>query len=190
MVGRSRETRNNSLRHVACLFRLHRLIMDDLDDLLPEEEQDELTRLAQETIESQMGVVDAADIRRRCGRVLDMYSAGELHDSRDHFHAALVLLYGEKPSHFDLARLLAYQSARMGDSRAWSLYAMAWDRWLLALGKPQRFGTQIIRQQGRWSVGALDERTTDNERAFYGVPPLFVQQQRARQLQYQEEQDD
>jgi hypothetical protein len=66
---------------------------------------------------------------------------------------------------------------------------MAWDRWLVASGKPQRFGTQMIKQDGRWSLGAVDPATNDFERALYAVPPLYVQEQRAKQLQRQEEEE-
>jgi hypothetical protein len=67
---------------------------------------------------------------------------------------------------------------------------MAWDRWLLSLGKPQRFGTQIIKKGGRWSLGELDPSINDVDRAMFGVPPLYVQQQRANQLQSQEDSRD
>jgi hypothetical protein len=153
------------------------------------EPEDELARMAQETIESQVGGSDIENVRRRCERVLTLYEQGAIEDSRDHFHAALVLLYGERSRHYELSRLLSFRSARMGEMRAWTLEAMARDRWLLSVGRPQHFGTQIIREGGRWSLGNIEERTTDTERAMYGVPPLYVQQQRAQQLQRQEERE-
>ncbi|NJN67128.1 MAG: hypothetical protein HC884_10650 [Chloroflexaceae bacterium] len=153
------------------------------------EPDDELAQMAQETIESQVGGSDIESVRRRCERVLALYEQGAIKDSRDNFHAALVLLYGERPRHYELSRLLSHRAAKMGEMRAWTLEAMAWDRWLLSVGKPQHFGTQIIREGGRWSLGNIEERTTDTERAMYGVPPLYVQRQRAQQLQRQEERD-
>lgn len=169
--------------------RLQKIESDPMDE---EEEQplfedpgDELARLAQETIEGQGN--DAAAVRTRCQRVIDLYANGAISDSRDHFHAALVLLYGEKPAHYELARTFARRAADQGEPRAWTLVAMSWDRWLLAVGRPQRFGTQIIKQGGRWSLGLVDEQVSDLDRAFYGVPPLYVQRQRADQLQRQED---
>lgn len=151
---------------------------------------EELARMAQETIESQSVAPDPASARQRCERVLELHQQGKVLNARDNFHAALVMLYGDRPSHYELAYNLADHAARLGEQRAWTLQAMALDRWLLSVGRPQRFGTQIIKQGGRWSLGALDEKVSDSERAMYGVPPLFVQQQRARQLQRQEEQEE
>ncbi len=148
---------------------------------------DELARLAQETIESQVQGNDAATMRTRCQRVIDLYANSAIEDARDNFHAALVLLYGEQSAHYELSRMFARRAAKLGEVRAWTVGAMAWDRWLLSKGRPQRFGTQIIKQGGRWSLGEVDPGMTDLERAFYGVPPLYVQRQRAEQLQRQEE---
>ena len=67
------------------------------------------------------------------------------------------------------------------------MIAAAWDRSLLARGRPQRFGTQFIRENGRWSLGRVDSRVTDYQRALYGVPPLWYQQQNVDQLQRREE---
>ncbi|HMP42686.1 MAG TPA: hypothetical protein PKA05_20065 [Roseiflexaceae bacterium] len=116
-----------------------------------------------------------------------LYAAGLITNGPDNYHAALVMLYGEERAHFDLARTFARRAAALGDSRAWSLVAAAWDRALLARGEPQRFGTQFVREEGRWTLGKVDPSVTDSLRAFYGVPPLWVQQQSADQLQRREE---
>jgi hypothetical protein len=163
--------------------------MDDwnLENQLPEDPGEELARLARETLESQSSANDSAAMRIRCQRVIDLYAAGSIVESRDSFHAALVLLYGEQSAHYELARTFAQRAAQAGETRAWSVSAMAWDRWLLSLGKPQRFGTQIIKKGGRWSLGELDPTINDTDRAMFAVPPLDVQQQRAEQLQRQED---
>ncbi len=163
--------------------------MDDEDASLPEREEpsEELARLAREAIEAQAGSVDMAGSRRRCQRVIDIYSAGHVSDGRDHFHAAWVMLCGETPGHFSMARMFARRATEIGEERAWTLRAMAWDRWLVANGQPQRFGTQIIKQGGRWSLGEVDPGVTDLDRALYAVPPLYVQRQSAEQLQRRED---
>jgi hypothetical protein len=162
-------------------------MFDDENEMREEEPGEELSRLAQETIEGQANGTDLATMRRRCQRVIDLYAKGAIRDARDNFNAALVLLYGEKTAHYDLARTFARRAAKLGEQRAWTLNAMAWDRWLLSIDKPQHFGTQIIKQGGNWSLGQVEEHTSDLERAFYGVPPLYVQLQRVEQLQRQEE---
>ncbi|NJK82342.1 MAG: hypothetical protein HC893_14255 [Chloroflexaceae bacterium] len=150
---------------------------------------EELARLAQETLEAQAGSSSTAAMRERCQRIIELFAKGAILEARDNFHAALVLLYGERLSHYDLARTFAWRAAKLGESRSWSVYAMAWDRWLIAAGKPQRFGTQIIRLNGRWTLGLVDPEVNDQQRAMYGVLPLYVQEERAKQLQRQEESD-
>lgn len=152
-----------------------------------ESTSEELARLAQETLQTQSGEFDVAVMRIRCQRVIDLYAMGAITEGRDNFHAALVLLYGERTSHYDLSRTFAWRAAHDGEMRSWSVYAMAWDRWLISQGKPQRFGTQIIKQKGRWTLGEIDPALNDRERAMYGVLPLDVQHQRAAQLQKREE---
>jgi hypothetical protein len=161
--------------------------MDDDDKVMDEGASEELALMAQETIDSQINATTVDDSPLRGQRVLDLYNQGVIQNARDCFHAALVLLYGDKLAHYGLAQRLARKSALLGEQRSWTVQAMAWDRWLLASGKAQRFGTQIIKQRGRWSLGPVDPQITDNERAFYGVPPLFVQEQRAQLLQNQED---
>jgi hypothetical protein len=161
---------------------------DEFAPLQPQSEEpaEELERLARETLEAQAGAADSVGARRRCQRVIDIYAAGHVQDARDNFHAAWVMICGETQGHYSLARMFARRATDLGEARAWTLRAMAWDRWLVASGKPQRFGTQIIKQQGRWSLGAVEPTISDLERAFYAVPPLYVQRQRAEQLQRQE----
>ena len=152
-----------------------------------ENPSEELTRLARETTEAQSGTAEVAETRRRCQRVIDIYANGDLISGMDYFHAAWVLLWGETAAHFELARHFARRATELEEPRAWTLRAMAWDRLLIAQGKPQRFGTQIIRQGGRWSLGQVDPQVSDDQRAFFAVPPLFVQIQLAEQLQRQED---
>jgi hypothetical protein len=167
--------------------------MDDFDDALSPEPaaegpSEELAALAREAVEAQSGALDSSGARRRCQRVIDLYAQGHIQDGRDNFHAAWVMLCGETQGHFSLARMFSRRACDLGEERAWTLRAMAWDRWLVASGQPQRFGTQLIKQGGRWSLGTVDPKISDLDRALYAVPPLYVQVQRAEQLQRQEDQ--
>lgn len=150
---------------------------------------DELERLADETLQD----TDSDDEGRRTrgkqrrDRVLELYGQGAVQTDEDHYHAALVLLYGDDLAHFELARVLARRAAAMGESRAWSVTAAAWDRSLIARGEPQRFGTQFVRENGVLSLGPVDPTVTDSLRALYGVPPLWVQQQTLERLRRREE---
>lgn len=160
-----------------------------MDSFSPEDTSAELERLAEEQLND---IESEAEDRRRRGksrreRVLTLYGQGAIRSSEDNYHAALVMLYGEDVAHFELSRTFAKRAAALGNPKSWSLVAASWDRSLIARGKPQRYGTQFIRENGRWSLGPVDQRVTDSERAFYGVPPLWVQQQAVDRLQQRDE---
>ena len=149
----------------------------------------ELERMAEEQIND---LDSESEDRTRRGkqrreRVLTLYGQGALRSAPDNYFAALIMLYGDDVAHFELARTFAKRATVLGEPRAWSVVAAAWDRALLGRGQPQRFGTQFIRENGRWSLGRVDPRVTDAQRALYGVPPLWVQQQNVDQLQRREE---
>jgi hypothetical protein len=149
----------------------------------------ELARLAEEQI-NDLDTEGDDRVRRgkeRRERVAQLYAQGAVETGQDYYHAALVMLYGEDVAHYDLARTFARRSAGLGEPRAWSVVAAAWDRALLARGEPQRYGTQFVRENGRWSLGQIDPSVTDGERAMYGVPPLWVQRQHVEQLQRRED---
>src|SRR5215467_8827651 len=139
-----------------------------MEPLSPEELSAELERLAEE----QVNDLDTDDddrvprSKRRRERVVALYARGALRSAQDFYYAALVLLYGEDVAHFDLARTFAKRAATLGEARSWSVIAAAWDRSLLARGRPQRFGTQFIRENGRWSLGKVDPRVNDYQRAL------------------------
>jgi hypothetical protein len=154
-----------------------------------EDSSAELERLAEEQINDldSTGEERSRRGKERRERVLSLYGQGALQSAQDNYHAALIMLYGDDVTHFELAKTFARRSTALGEPRAWSVVAAAWDRSLLGRGLPQRFGTQFIRENGRWSLGRVDPRVTDSLRALYGVPPLWVQQQNVDQLQQRDE---
>jgi hypothetical protein len=149
----------------------------------------ELERLAEEQINDldSTGEDRSRRGKQRRERVLALYGQSMLRSAQDNYHAALIMLYGDDVTHFELAKTFAQRSTTLGEPRAWSVVAAAWDRALLRRGRPQRFGTQFIRENGRWSLGRVDPRVSDAQRALYGVPPLWVQQQNVDQLQQRDE---
>ncbi len=48
------------------------------------------------------------------------------------------------PQHYELANLLAQQAMRRGYTAAGWLCAATFDRWMLSLGRPQKYGTQFV----------------------------------------------
>lgn len=84
-----------------------------MDAHMPDEVSAELERLAEEQIIDLDA--DAEDRvrrgRQRRARVATLYAQGKLQSSRDFYHASLIMLYGEEPAHWELARLLARRAA-------------------------------------------------------------------------------
>lgn len=154
-----------------------------MNDAMKESFSVELERLADEQLQDD----NQAARRARCARVCDIVVVGGVSSGADYYYAAVVLLHGETPEEFATALYFARTAARHHDPRAWSVVAASWDRLLIAKRKPQRFGTQFIRVDGHWGLGPVDAHISDVERAFYGVPPLWVQRKTAAALQRYEE---
>jgi len=122
--------------------------------------------------------VDAAAIaardRARVEKVSELVAAGRARTPDDLFRAATVLLRSEDVALLgraaELARLAAERDADLAGARA--LAAATLDRSLVASGRPQHYGTQTVRVDGRWELAPVDPATTDEERAAWDVPPL------------------
>lgn len=162
---------------------------DDDDDGDEVDETSELERLAIDQLNDMDSDEDDRRVRsrQRRERIMELFQSQRIESAEDHYFAALVLLYGEEVAHFELSKTFARRATELGESRAWSVIAAAWDRSLLARHLPQRFGTQFIREQGRLSLGKVDPNVTDAQRALYGVPPLWVQQQTVERLRRRED---
>lgn len=90
----------------------------------------------------------------------------------DQWRAALIFQHGRSVEDFELAHRLAAASAAAGHDPARWLEAATEDRWRLARGLPQRWGTQYQDNDGRWELAPVDPATTDAERAARGLPSL------------------
>ena len=121
---------------------------------------------------------------RECKRISDeamkMYIDNELTNPLDAFHAAILLHHGIENEYVAVANdLCRYAVARLGDdhkdirSARW-LYAASYDRMLVRDGKPQKFGTQFIKNKdGKFELATpIDPATTDEERTLYGIPTI------------------
>jgi hypothetical protein len=113
--------------------------------------------------------------------VLQLLQQGKITRAEDLYHAAMIYQHGTCADHFKLANELAERSMTLGYQPARWLYAASRDRYLLAVGRSQKFGTQLHWDKYRgWYMPALDFRTTDEERAKYDVPPIAELWQRLR----------
>jgi hypothetical protein len=80
--------------------------------------------------------------RAREARVKALYEAGELRTGEDYYRTAMVLQHATRPEDFLLAHELCVVAVSKGDRDARWLAAATEDRYLMNLGRPQRFGTQ------------------------------------------------
>jgi hypothetical protein len=114
---------------------------------------------------------------RRC-RVDEFVSAGELATADDYFHAAMIFQHGGSLAYVWRARDLALRAAELGyEGEAWWcsarwLAAASYDRWLMWQGKPQKYGSQYVVENGEKLLWEVDPDTTDDERTECNVPCL------------------
>jgi hypothetical protein len=124
------------------------------------------------------GAVERDRARRR--RVAELIEAGALREGLDYHHAALIFQHGETLEDYWRAYELA--RAAMDAGVPTDLAATAYDRWLMAQGKPQKFGKQVRAVGGRWELWPVDPATTDAERAAWTVAPLAELRRWAEEL--------
>ena len=75
------------------------------------------------------------------------------------------------PEEVDRAQRLAVAGMR-DDPRLQVIAAEAFDRARVLAGRPQKFGTQAITEDGRRVIWPVDPGTTDSERAKWGIATL------------------
>jgi len=112
--------------------------------------------------------------RVREARVLEMYSNDALRTGKDYFHAALVLQHSQTADVHLLAHELSIVAIVKGERQARWLAAAAEDRFLMNIGRPQRFATQFRSEppSGGMRLYKVDPAVTDTLRHQLDVPPL------------------
>jgi hypothetical protein len=112
------------------------------------------------------------DERRR--RALAILETGGARTAENYYCAAMLFQHGPELADVHRARGLALLAVELKPdylAARW-LAAAALDRELLRSGKPQKYGTQYRKVQGRLELEPVDPATTDAERARWGVVPL------------------
>lgn len=133
--------------------------------------------------------------RRRLRRLMQ---SGALKTGEDYYHAAMLLQHSPRVHDYWQAHQFAARAAELGHRPARWLVAAALDRWLLAQGRPQKYGTQYVpagRPRWMWRswwyvwlgvhrvrLWDVDPSTTDEERRAFDVPPLAEAQARAETI--------
>ena len=111
-------------------------------------------------------------------------AAGGLHEADDYFNAALILQHSDKTEDYAQAHQWCVKAVELDSelpSARW-LAAATQDRWLMSQGKPQLYGTQFKKVNGRWILWDVDPSVTDEERIRWEVPTLAEARKRAESM--------
>jgi hypothetical protein len=144
-----------------------------------------LRQLAKEDQDSRMGKTIARTDDERVKIVLEFLAKGTLKGPEDQFDAALVLqhttmltcgerLVSRSVDNYMIAHYLFISAYEGGYKDALFLIAASLDRYLWLSEGYQKYGTQRAFNQttGKEELVPIDRKTTDSERAKYGVAPL------------------
>lgn len=144
-----------------------------------------LRELAKEDQDDQNGKAAARTEEDRLKLVLRLIAQGALKVPEDKFNAALILqhtsldfcgqrLVSKSADNYLLAHDLFKSAYESGYENARLLVAASIDRYLSFTEGYQKYGTnRIINQEtGKEELVPIDRKTTDSERAKYGVAPL------------------
>src|SRR5262245_6991109 len=153
------------------------------------QDNEELARLSHEDQDDRRAadidwsVVEPRD-RKREARVLELYKTNQLQTGADHYHAAMLLQHGRAPEDYLLAHELCVVAVGKGDERAKWLAAASEDRFLMTIGRAQRFGTQFRSEgtDGPMRLYKTEPGVTDELRKALGVPALKEAEARAAQM--------
>jgi len=110
----------------------------------------------------------------RLVRTHELYASGALRTSADWFNAAMILQHSSDADDYLLAHEMSVAAAVQGKKDARWLAAASEDRFLMAIGRKQRFGTQYQPSDnpGKYRLAPTDDQVTDELREILGTPPL------------------
>lgn len=122
--------------------------------------------------------------KARLARVKELYAQDRLRTGADYYHAAMILQHGGAPEAYLLAHELCVVSLSKGEARAKWLAAASEDRFLVGIGRPQRFGTQYSGSgpDGPFRLDEVGEGVTDALRRELDVPSLAEAKAREAEL--------
>jgi hypothetical protein len=113
--------------------------------------------------------------KARLSRVKELYLQNRLQTASDYYHGAMILQHGDAPEDFLLAHEFCVLAIIKGknDKETRLLAAGSEDRFLMNIGRPQRFGTQFhSKDNGPFRLYTVDSGVTDETRREMGVHSL------------------
>jgi hypothetical protein len=110
----------------------------------------------------------------RLARARELYEAGALRTGADWWHAAMILQHSSEADDYLLAHEMSVAAAIKGEKNGPWLAAASEDRFLMKIGRKQRFGTQYepSDEAGKFRLAATDPGVTDQLRAALNAPSL------------------
>lgn len=160
-----------------------RSALEDNEELIRLYKEDQADRAPRQSIDWK--VVGPRD-QARLKRVEELYAQGRLHTGADYYNAAMVLQHGSAPEDFLLAHEFCVVAISKGEMRAKWLAAASEDRFLMNIGRPQRFGTQYRSDgQGPIRLYEVGPSVTDGLRRALNVPSLA--EAKAREAEFNRE---
>jgi len=123
--------------------------------------------------------------KARLKRVKEIYTQNLLKTANDYDCAATVLQHGQEPEDFLLAHEFWVVAISMGknDRETLSMAAASEDRFLMNIGRPQRFGTQLRSvDNGPIMLYPVDGGVTDELRRLMGGHSLAEIKARAAEM--------
>lgn len=124
--------------------------------------------------------------RARRKRVHMMMELGEVKTKRDLYHAAVIFQHGDKAEDFLISHRLSVMSAILGHRTARWLLAASFDRFLMAIGQAQVYGTQFEYNPNervyQLKLPVAETVMLPYDKELLGVPPV---NERLKQLNAQ-----
>jgi len=114
---------------------------------------------------------------QRKASLVEMISRGEVNTANDLYHAAVIFLHGHEPKDFLAGHRYAMIASINGHRAARWLAASSLDRFLMANGMPQIYGTQFEfnEEEGKYQLRLPidDSHILAFEKKFFNVPPVI-----------------
>ena len=109
----------------------------------------------------------------RVNKTRRIVEADLLATAEDYANAAKILQHSDRAEDYLTAQNLSLTAYEMGDLSMLRHSALAEDRYLIAIGKPQKYGTQFeCNGNDGWQLSPIDPAIADDERREMDVDPL------------------
>lgn len=141
----------------------------ELETLFSEDQAD---RIQNSTTPIDWEEVSVRDEKREL-RIKELLALAPLGSGTEYYHAAMILQHATTPEDYLLAHDLCVIAIGKGEQKAKWLAAASLDRFLVSIGRPQRFGTQYSSKFSHPpSLVQVDPNISDALRKEFDVPSL------------------